>query len=77
MTIDTLFLCFCEDCEINDGIDKPYFMSKGLMVSGILKALERAYWLLPQTTQVWGPFSERIGYYPKQHSFEGPLASIL
>lgn len=31
MTIDTLFLCFCEDCERNDGIEKPYYMSKGLM----------------------------------------------
>ncbi|XP_022187745.2 choline transporter-like protein 1 isoform X2 [Nilaparvata lugens] len=31
MTIDTIFICFCEDCEMNDGISKPYFMSKGLM----------------------------------------------
>ncbi|XP_033645183.1 choline transporter-like protein 1 [Asterias rubens] len=31
MAIDTLFLCFCEDCERNDGISKPYFMSKNLM----------------------------------------------
>ncbi|XP_014243856.1 choline transporter-like protein 1 [Cimex lectularius] len=31
MVIDTIFICFCEDCEINDGISKPYFMSKGLM----------------------------------------------
>lgn len=31
MAIDTIFLCFCEDCEINDGISRPYFMSKGLM----------------------------------------------
>ncbi|CAH1787745.1 unnamed protein product [Owenia fusiformis] len=31
MTIDTIFLCFCEDCERNDGVRKPYFMSKGLM----------------------------------------------
>ena len=35
MTIDTVFICFCEDCERNDGIMKPYFMSKGLMVSVI------------------------------------------
>ncbi len=26
--LDTIFLCFCEDCEKNDGVDKPYFMSK-------------------------------------------------
>ncbi|XP_071476563.1 choline transporter-like protein 1, partial [Diadema antillarum] len=28
MAIDTLFLCFCEDCERNDGINKPYYMSR-------------------------------------------------
>ncbi|RXG55173.1 Choline transporter-like protein 2 [Armadillidium vulgare] len=32
MTIDTLLICFCEDCERNDGIQKPYFMSRGLMI---------------------------------------------
>ncbi|XP_075226187.1 choline transporter-like 2 [Lycorma delicatula] len=32
MAVDTLFLCFLEDCERNDGSpDKPYFMSKKLM----------------------------------------------
>ncbi|XP_071964392.1 choline transporter-like protein 1 [Antedon mediterranea] len=31
MAIDTLFLCFCEDCKANDGIVKPYYMSKNLM----------------------------------------------
>ncbi|CAG9575617.1 unnamed protein product [Danaus chrysippus] len=30
--VDTLFLCFLEDCERNDGsAEKPYFMSKNLM----------------------------------------------
>lgn len=33
MAIDTIFLCFCEDCEQNDGISKPYYMSRGLMVT--------------------------------------------
>ena len=33
MIIDTLLLCFCEDCVLNDGQSKPYYMSKGLMVS--------------------------------------------
>lgn len=29
--IDTLFLCFLEDCERNDGSsEKPYYMSKRL-----------------------------------------------
>lgn len=32
MIIDTIFICFCEDCEKNDGISRPYFMSRGLMV---------------------------------------------
>lgn len=31
MTVDTIFLCFCEDCETNDGIGRPYYMSRGLM----------------------------------------------
>lgn len=31
MTIDTIFLCFCEDCERNDGISRPYYMSRGLL----------------------------------------------
>ena len=35
ITIDTIFLCFCEDCERNDGVSKPYYMSKNLMVSCI------------------------------------------
>ncbi|XP_033738048.1 LOW QUALITY PROTEIN: choline transporter-like protein 1 [Pecten maximus] len=32
ITIDTIFLCFCEDCEMNDGVTKPFYMSKDLMV---------------------------------------------
>jgi len=32
MVIDTLLLCFCEDCQLNDGSEeKPYFMSASLM----------------------------------------------
>lgn len=31
MVIDTIFICFCEDCECNDGISRPYYMSRGLM----------------------------------------------
>ena len=31
MAVDTVFLCFLEDSERNDGSpDRPYFMSKGL-----------------------------------------------
>ena len=33
MAMDTIFLCFCEDSDRNDGVTKPYFMSKGLMVN--------------------------------------------
>ena len=42
MTIDTIFMCFCEDCDHNDGIEKPYFMSTGLMVSENLHNISRA-----------------------------------
>lgn len=32
MAIDTLFLCFLEDCERNDGTElRPYYMSRSLM----------------------------------------------
>jgi len=32
MAVDTVFLCFCEDLERNNGSqDRPYFMSKSLM----------------------------------------------
>ena len=42
MAIDTIFLCFCEDSARNDGINKPYYMSKDLMhfVENSGKALE-------------------------------------
>ncbi|KAK9892587.1 hypothetical protein WA026_020969 [Henosepilachna vigintioctopunctata] len=30
-TIDCLFICFCEDTTLNDGMARPYFMSKSLM----------------------------------------------
>ena len=36
MIVDTIFICFCEDSEMNDGVRKPYFMSKSLMVSSEL-----------------------------------------
>ena len=32
MAVDTIFMCFLEDLERNDGTpQKPYFMSKSLM----------------------------------------------
>ncbi|XP_065171990.1 LOW QUALITY PROTEIN: choline transporter-like protein 1 [Atheta coriaria] len=42
-TLDTIFLCFCEDCEINDGLSRPYYMSAELMifVENSKKALEQ------------------------------------
>lgn len=30
-TIDTIFICFCEDQSMNDGMSRPYYMSKDLM----------------------------------------------
>ena len=42
MVIDTIFLCFCEDADRNDGVARPYYMSRGLMeyVENSRKALE-------------------------------------
>lgn len=31
MTVDTIFICFCEDFVENDGVSSPYFMSPELM----------------------------------------------
>ncbi|XP_050442637.1 choline transporter-like protein 1 [Adelges cooleyi] len=31
MVIDTVFMCFCEDCNLNDGVNQEYYMSKELM----------------------------------------------
>ena len=31
MTVDTIFICFCEDREQNDGNSRPYFMSVRMM----------------------------------------------
>lgn len=32
MVMDALLLCFCEDCDMNDGsVERPYFCSKRLM----------------------------------------------
>ncbi|KAI1308993.1 Choline transporter-like protein 1 [Halotydeus destructor] len=31
MAIDTLLICFCEDCAINDGLNRPYYMSSTLL----------------------------------------------
>ncbi|XP_018575526.1 choline transporter-like protein 1 isoform X2 [Anoplophora glabripennis] len=31
IVIDTIYLCFCEDKLLNDGIDRPYAMSRDLM----------------------------------------------
>lgn len=30
VAVDTLFLCFLEDCERHDGLTKPFYMSHGL-----------------------------------------------
>ncbi|KAK9892598.1 hypothetical protein WA026_020980 [Henosepilachna vigintioctopunctata] len=30
-TINCISICFCEDRTLNDGMARPYFMSKGLM----------------------------------------------
>lgn len=32
MIVDSIFICFCEDCDINDGTQRPYYMSKEMMV---------------------------------------------
>lgn len=31
MAIDTLLICFCEDKRVNDGVTRPFFMSRALI----------------------------------------------
>jgi Plasma-membrane choline transporter len=31
MIVDTIFISFCDDCEENNGMDRPYYMSHSLM----------------------------------------------
>jgi hypothetical protein len=31
MAVDTIFMCFCVDCEENDGVHQQYYMSPKLM----------------------------------------------
>jgi hypothetical protein len=38
MTVDTIFICFCEDITENDGASRPYFMSTELM--NVMKKLK-------------------------------------
>lgn len=40
MTLDTIMICFCVDCEQNDGTTRPYFMSDELMA--VMKQLKKA-----------------------------------
>lgn len=38
MTVDSIFICFCEDITENDGISKAYYMSPDLM--NVMKKLK-------------------------------------
>jgi len=36
MVVDALLLCFCEDCQMNDGSEeRPYYMNSSLMVNSL------------------------------------------
>ncbi|XP_021924894.1 choline transporter-like protein 1 isoform X2 [Zootermopsis nevadensis] len=61
MAIDTIFLCFCEDCERNDGLSRPYYMSRGLMefVQNSKKALAVLDASSTSPSQAWSTTSTR------------------
>ncbi|CAG2057875.1 unnamed protein product [Timema podura] len=67
MAIDTIFLCFCEDCEANDGLNRPYFMSRGLMefVQNSKKALGIVDSSSTSHSQAWSPVSQRVATVTK------------
>lgn len=39
MTLNTLFICFCDDCDQNDGKSRPYSMSENLLE--VMKAVKK------------------------------------
>ncbi|PNF24375.1 hypothetical protein B7P43_G09650 [Cryptotermes secundus] len=61
MAIDTIFICFCEDCEQNDGLNQPYYMSRGLMefVQNSKKALAVLDASSMPPSQAWSTTSTR------------------
>lgn len=43
MTVDSIMVCFCEDCYMNDGVTRPYYMNKSLMelIEGSKRELDK------------------------------------
>lgn len=33
ITVDTIFICYCEDLDKNDGVESPYYMSRSLLIA--------------------------------------------
>ena len=50
MVVDALLLCFCEDCQMNDGTEeRPYYMNSSLMVSGPFACFHKQLTLIVAT----------------------------
>jgi len=67
MTVDTLFICFCIDCEENDGNGRPYYMNASLM-----KAIQEIKKKAPRLDQAaQQPFLQnQQQYQSQQHNLQ-------
>lgn len=84
MCIDTIFICFCEDCEINDGQENPYFMSRGLMVTNVsLAFLCTLYFILcfqefvEKSKKVLRARAGRNGGKPPNRAYDNPAMNAV
>jgi hypothetical protein len=64
MTVDTIFICFCEDTEDNNGADRPYFMSNGL--KKVMRKLKE------QAEGKFDPDTSEAGGYPPANVDQQP-----
>ncbi|CAB0013341.1 unnamed protein product [Nesidiocoris tenuis] len=80
MVIDTIFICFCEDCEMNDGLSKPYFMSKNLMLLAVavhrksgLSLAERIFPSVRPGMPLLSASTSRIGWHGVEWHFSAAM----
>jgi uncharacterized membrane protein YeaQ/YmgE (transglycosylase-associated protein family) len=86
MTVDTIFICFCIDCEENDGITRPYYMSEGLKKvmcemkevagGGFTFGPEGQFLRQQQPGTIEGNFNNPEGGYPMSQPNQPPVYSI-
>lgn len=74
MTIDTIFVCFCIDCEENDGVTREFYMSESLKKIMIEMKTEAggAFEFGPKV-DVEGGYPDAMPMLPKQPENPQPI----